>query len=145
MKRFFSILTKPKLWLTAFFLWLATLLILSSLSNTLPPSAPTVPHLDKILHFGYFFGGAIIFSTWLLLKYGTQHSFLVRYFLPLIIFGLLGAIDEYRQTHTPGRSGNDPFDWIADILGASSGILIANLFHHRFLKLSSPPTTIPEI
>lgn len=35
--------------------------------------------------------------------------------------GLVGIIDEYHQTFTPGRTGNDLGDWIADILGSIAG------------------------
>ncbi len=110
----------------------------------MPEGGPEIPNIDKVLHFGYFFGGGIIFTTYILLRNGTSSSFAVRVFLPLFIFAITGALDEYHQTFTPGRSGNDPFDWLADILGAFSGILLANRFHPALLKFSSPVTKNPE-
>lgn len=142
MKRLISIFTKPKPWLGLFILWLATICIASSFNTKLPEEAPKIPHFDKITHFGYFFGGGIILTTWLLLKKGSITTRLTRYLLPIIFFGIFGAIDEYHQTFTPGRSGNDPYDWLADFFGASLGVLIANHFHPFLLKFSSP--TSPE-
>ena len=35
--------------------------------------------------------------------------------------GFFGALDELWQEFTPGRSGGDLYDWIADALGATVG------------------------
>lgn len=102
----------------------------------MPEGGPEIPHLDKVMHFGYFFGGGILFTTWILLAKGPESKTAVRFLLPLAVFAIIGALDEYHQTFTPGRSGNDPFDWLADILGASAGILLANRFHTRLLSFS---------
>jgi len=102
----------------------------------MPEGGPEIPHLDKVMHYGYFLGGGIAFTTWVLLKKGYESKITVRYLLPFIVFCVIGALDEYHQTFTPGRSGNDPFDWLADILGALSGIAIANRFHPRLLDFS---------
>ncbi len=131
-------------WLMLFILWLATICIASSFNTKLPEEAPKIPHFDKITHFGYFFGGGIILTTWLLLKYSPKTSRLTRYLLPIIFFSIFGAIDEYHQTFTPGRSGNDLYDWLADFFGASLGVLIANYFHCCLLKFSSPISPEPE-
>lgn len=144
MKRLISIFTKPKPWLVLFILWLVTLCVASSFNTKLPVEAPKIPHFDKITHFGYFFGGGIILTTWLLLKHGTISSRVTRYLFPIIFFSVFGAIDEYRQTFTPGRSGNDLYDWLADFLGGSLGVLIANHFHPFLLKFSSPLTPESE-
>lgn len=144
MKRLISIFTKSEPWIVLFVLWLTTLCIASSFNTKLPDQTPKIPHFDKISHFGYFFGGGIILTTWLLLKYGLKTTRVTRYLLPIIFFGMMGAIDEYHQTFTPGRSGNDPFDWLADIMGGSLGVLIANHFHPLLLKFSSPSAPQPE-
>ena len=127
-----------------FILWLATICIASSFNTKLPEEVPKIPHLDKIFHFGYFFGGGIILTSWLLLRCSTKTSRLTRYLLPIIFFSFFGAIDEYHQTFTPGRSGNDLYDWLADFFGASLGVLSSNYFHCYLLKFSSPNSPIPE-
>ena len=129
----------PRLWLYGVITWGIALFILSSLSKVLPDGGPEIPQLDKIMHFGYFMGGAFIFTTWLLLRKGSDAGPLLRIFLPIILFAVIGVLDEYHQTFTPGRSGNDPYDWLADIFGSLTGILIANWFHPAHRKLSSLP------
>jgi len=36
----------------------------------------------------------------------------------------VGGLDEYHQSFTPGRSGNDLGDWLADTLGGTAGALL---------------------
>lgn len=136
MKTIHGILNSPRFWLFATIVWAVVLYTLSSFNKTLPEGGPEIPFFDKILHFGYFFGGGIMLTTHFLLKKGTNASYFWRVRLPLIIFALIGALDEYHQTFTPGRSGNDPYDWLADVLGAAAGILFANRFH-SFVTRSS--------
>lgn len=111
----------------------------------MPDGGPEIPHMDKVLHFGYFMGGAFILATWILLRKDRAACLCLRILLPLILFAVIGALDEWHQTFTPGRSGNDPFDWLADLLGALTGILIASVAHPLLLKLSRPVTEKPAI
>jgi len=136
----FEFFRAPRIWLAGFIFWAATLFTLSSFSKTMPGGGPEIPHIDKILHFGYFMGGAFIFATWMLLRKGTAARPPLRFILALLLFTVIGALDEWHQTFTPGRSGNDPFDWLADILGSLTGILIANRFYPMLRKFSSPRT-----
>lgn len=110
----------------------------------MPEGGPEIPHIDKVLHFGYFSVGGIILSTYLLLKKGATAPVAFRILIPLVILAAIGALDEYHQTFTPGRSGNDPFDWLADFLGSATGIAIAHTFHISLLKLSSTNLTFKE-
>lgn len=85
--------------------------------------------------------GSLILSTWLMLQYEHKkapliRNILIRIVLPIILFSLLGAIDEYHQTLTPGRTGNDFYDWLADFLGATTGVLLANLLYPLHKKFS---------
>ena len=132
------ILSSPRPWLGGFILWAVTLFVLSSFSKTMPEGGPEIPHIDKILHFGYFMGGAFIFATWIRLWKGTVAPLCIRLILPVILFGIIGLLDEWHQTFTPGRSGNDPFDWLADALGSLTGVILANRFHPLLRKFSSP-------
>lgn len=137
-------ISSPSLWLVSFLCWVATLYFLSSVSKTMPEGGPEIPHIDKILHFGYFFGGGIILATYLLLKKIANTPITIRCLIPLAVLAIIGALDEYHQTFTPGRSGNDPFDWLADVLGAAVGIAIAHAFHISLLNLSSRNFTFEE-
>ncbi len=139
-----KLLSAPGLWFSFLIFWAVTLYMLSSFSKTMPDGGAEIPHIDKILHFGYFMGGGIIFGTWVLLWKGTAAGALARIAIPLAILACGGALDEYHQTFTPGRSGNDPFDWLADSLGSATGLLIANLIHPVFLKFSSTVTDFPK-
>lgn len=104
--------------------WLVALWFFSA-GNPSIKSGQEIPHIDKVLHFGYFFGGAGLMVAWL----GLSHR--VRAFnwpswclwLIVVLFAgcLIGRLDEYHQSFTPGRSGNDTGDWLADILGATAG------------------------
>jgi VanZ family protein len=133
----FGFLRTPRLWLAGFLCWAVALFVLSSLSKTMPEDGPEIPHLDKFVHFAYFMGGAVCFTTWILLRKGSGAPLRIRIVLPLILFAVIGMLDEYHQSFTPERSGNDPFDWLADLLGSFAGILLANRFHPLLRKISS--------
>jgi VanZ family protein len=136
LKRVTSLAASSRFWASGFTFWAVALFVLSSFSITTPEGGPEIPHLDKIIHFGYFLGGGVALTTWILLVKGRGNTAAVRYILPFVVFFIIGALDEYHQTFTPGRSGNDPFDWLADVLGASTGIALANRFHLRLLAFS---------
>jgi VanZ family protein len=131
-------LASPHLWLFAVILWALALYMLSALPSVAPIEGPEIPHIDKVMHFGYFMGGAFLFTTHLLLKHGLGAHSIIRVVTPILFFAFIGALDEYHQTFTPGRSGNDTFDWMADLLGASMGTHLANVLHPLLLKISSP-------
>lgn len=112
---------RPRFWIILWGVWFITLWFLSS-RNTTTPHGPEIPHFDKIAHFGYFGLGAIFVTSWLRLK----HPALTKLTLILVVTALgatVGGIDEYHQTFTPGRSGNDPYDWLADVCGSLCGAL----------------------
>lgn len=130
-------IASPRLWLFAVILWALALYMLSALSRVTPVGGPEIPHLDKVMHFGYYMGGAFLFTTHLLLKHGPGVHAIIRVVTPILLFAVIGALDEYHQTFTPGRSGNDPFDWLADLLGASTGVFLANRLYPLLVKFSS--------
>lgn len=43
--------------------------------------------------------------------------------LAMALLAGFGAMDEAAQLLTPGRTGGDVYDWIADLLGAAAGAL----------------------
>ena len=121
----------PWLWWALLLVWASVLFVLSA--NSALPSGPDFPSKDKVLHCIYFSGGAFCF---LLGLWGKARSLIaLRFALGGMAFtAIIGALDEFHQTFTPGRSGNDPFDWLADLSGGLLGAMIAFLFLQRIRR-----------
>ena len=122
---------KSSFWLFAFLGWTITLWVLSD--GPLPaPSGPRLPGVDKILHFGYFLGGAGLLSAALYLQRRdrrTEISWGRLLMTVVILLAAIGALDEWHQSWIPGRSGNDLGDWLADVTGALAGSLLFRRLH----------------
>lgn len=102
-------------------LWAAWFMVLWSLSSSDPKidNGPEIPHLDKVMHFGYFMIGGFCVANFLHLK--DVWSWKKIILVSVILGAAVGAIDEYHQSFNPTRSGNDFGDWLADTLGALAG------------------------
>ena len=69
-----------------------------------------------------------------------------------LVGSVIGRLDEYHQTFTPGRSGNDYGDWLADTLGAAAGaffvlLIVLPRIRHLGVKLkknASKPQILPK-
>lgn len=120
----------PKFWLGGFLLWFGVLWMLSSGTHPNMPEPP-IADFDKIAHFGYFFGGAGLFSAWLFRRNPETPNWRAILVITVIVISLAGWVDEVHQSFVPGRSGNNFPDWIADFLGAIAGALVFKRFHHR--------------
>ena len=59
--------------------------------------------------------------------------------LAIAAVAAFGAFDETRQLLTPGRTGGDLYDWIADFLGAVAGALSTLTTHVRLERLVPRP------
>lgn len=116
------------LWLAAFALWFGTLWWLSSRVNHVPP-ALSFQFSDKVLHFGYFFGGGLLFSAFLYRLNPQTPNWDRILLMTYLIVGLTGSLDEWHQSFVPGRSGNDAADFTADLLGAFAGALVFRKAH----------------
>ena len=115
-----TLVRKSPFWWFGVAVWAVVLWNLSA--NPSLPSGPSFPLKDKLLHCLYFCGGATCLLLALFGKAKTLPSWrqLACYSIPFAI--IIGAADEFHQTFTPGRSGNDPWDWLADLSG---GLLAA--------------------
>ncbi len=120
----------PGSWLAGFIVWFAVLWLLSS-STGHQTYLPPADHLDKLAHFGYFFGGGGLLCAFLYRLRSERPRWRCIIFLTVLILAGIGALDEWHQSFTPGRSGNDPYDWLADFLGATTGALTFKRFHRR--------------
>lgn len=108
--------------------WFVTLFFLSALPK--PPPGPKLPFEDKFMHLAYYsIGGA-----WCYLARRFSHTAISgrRALLAAVLFCAgVGAFDEFHQSFVPGRSGNDPWDWLADTLGGLTGSLAGWLWYRR--------------
>jgi VanZ family protein len=101
--------------------WAGGVLWLSSLTPQELPHAAFIAW-DKINHFlayavgGWLAAGAVRLSRPIAPMVG-------RMILAVVIVAAFGIVDEALQTLTPGRTGGDIHDWIADVLGAGTGAL----------------------
>jgi VanZ family protein len=113
-------------------MWLVVLWMLSS--NPLPAGSdlPPIPHLDKVAHFGYFFVGGSLIAAFLYRSAPASPRWSFMGLIAVLIVAAVGALDEYHQTFVEGRSGNDPWDWLADVIGAWAGTQCFRRFH-RFI------------
>ena len=113
-----SALRSPKFWYGMVFVWFVTLFFLSSLPK-LPPG-PKIPFEDKVMHLIFYsIGGA-----WFYLARRfqlPQISGRAAMWAALLFCAVIGASDEFHQSFVPNRSGNDPWDWLADTLGGMVG------------------------
>ena len=120
-----SVLTRilrcgPLLW-ALFVIWLGILFFFSSSES--PKDMPMLlPHQDKVIHFVFYAGGACALAGALARAFGLRGLSLVV--LTVLALSLAGALDEYNQQFVPGRQGMDPYDWAADFLGATGGVLL---------------------
>lgn len=117
----------PAFWLV-FLFWAVLLIFVSSLPGHAGPDIP-IPHADKILHFLFFSFGAISFGTALRASFSIRWATL--FLIVIISLSGLGLADEIHQLFVAGRSGGDPFDWLADLIGASSGLALLRTFYAK--------------
>lgn len=115
-----QLVRKSLLWWSGVIVWAAVLWVLSA--NASLPSGPSFPLKDKLLHCMYFCGGACCLLLALYGRASLLPSGRTLLLCSFIFTATMGALDEYHQTFTPGRSGNDPWDWMADVSG---GVLAA--------------------
>ena len=101
--------------------WAGGILWLSSLTPQELPDAAFIAW-DKINHFlayavgGWLAAGAVRLSRPLAPVAG-------RIVLAVVLVAAFGIVDETLQALTPGRTGGDIGDWIADVLGAGAGAM----------------------
>ena len=129
MRRLFR---NPGFWLACFLAWFAALWVLSSSSNV-GQVTPPIPHFDKVAHFGFFFVGSGLLCACLFRCRPEKTNWKTIIGCVIVATALTGCLDEYHQSFTPGRSGNDPYDWLADVLGAATGVFTFKKLH-RWLK-----------
>ena len=128
-----ALVRNPSLWWSLVFVWFVALFVLSSMPK-LPPG-PKIPFEDKIAHTVYYSIGAAWFYLARRFKRSTLTG-IAATFSSVLFCMAVGAFDEFHQSFVPNRSGNDPYDWLADTLGGFVGSL-AGWMIFRFLFLAT--------
>lgn len=128
--KWFPFLGRPGFWAGLWALWFATLFVLSSMSH--PGPEIHVDGIDKLEHAAVFAcGGAVLAVACALWgKSGLREALTtVRWgrlaMVILAVGAAVGWFDEWHQTFTPGRSGLDFHDWLADITGSLLAVPLA--------------------
>ena len=125
------------LWI-ALLCWAVGVLWLSSLTPQEMPDAAFL-FMDKINHFlAYSVGGWLAASAVLLSRPLAPVEGSVA--LAVVIVAGFGVADEAVQAFTPGRTGGDLYDWVADLLGAAAGALLSLLTGRRLERMISRGT-----
>lgn len=100
--------------------WLVVLWFLSSMPGS-PRRLPDIQFADKVAHFGYFFLGGLFLSRALRDRVPRWKH---RAMCLIAASAIIGAADEFHQSHVPNRCGNDPWDWLADVLGGTAAAFV---------------------
>lgn len=120
-----------RFWTIAIFIWFLLLCFLSHGDHGVKPPDLGIPQLDKVAHFGYFFGGGGLLAAALFFR--KNRFTWTRIILTTVgILALVGIFDEWHQSFFANRTGNDPLDWAADVLGALCGSLVFKKCHRIF-------------
>jgi len=117
--------------------WAGGILWLSSMT---PKELPEAAFLfsDKLNHFVAFAAGGWLAAS--ALRLSDPSSPAVRPIIfAIALVAAFGAFDEALQKFTPGRTGGDLYDWIADFLGAIVGAVSALLTHGRLERFLTRP------
>ncbi|MDO8631802.1 MAG: VanZ family protein, partial [Phycisphaerales bacterium] len=126
------LLARPRLTLAAWLGFWGLLVLLTHVPLTHGPST-RIPHLDKIAHFGLYFGLALLGAVRLV---ACERILRVR---KLVLWGVLyavyGVMDELTQPWA--RRTADVEDWLADAFGIAAATWLAILWLRR-TRLSEP-------
>ena len=110
------------------------------LSSMTPKELPEAAFLfsDKFNHFVAFAVGGWLAASALRVSQ-PQSPMAGRIVVAIILVAAFGAFDESLQKLTPGRTGGDLYDWIADFLGAVAGALLTLPTHGRLERFLTRP------
>ncbi len=133
-------LTRPALWFGLVTLWAVVLWCLSAQSHL--PSPVEFEGIDKLEHAAYFaIGGACFLLALRCAGWGRRPSVVIV--MTVLFCSMIGALDEWHQTFTPGRSGGDVWDWTADTLGALLGAFCAQAVYRRLTSAGTTTAAAP--
>ncbi|MEI6349938.1 MAG: VanZ family protein [Verrucomicrobiota bacterium] len=121
--------------------WTGVIWFLSSCTGReLGPWMLALPHWDKVCHFIAFFAGGVAMTS--AVRWTWRLPFLPTILISMIAVSCYGAVDEWHQLSTPGRSGGDLGDWTFDTLGAIAGTLFIATLYARYFSTRSRSTSL---
>lgn len=118
--------------------WAGTITVLSSMRPDQLERLTTLIFWDKAEHFLAFAAGAGNLA--LGLRWSRTWPAARIALVTIVAISCFAAVDEIHQLFTPGRSGADVFDWIADTLGAALGAWAILMIYARPAR---PPLLAP--
>ena len=111
------------------FVWAIIILIISGVPGDSIPQSPLwkIPQFDKIVHFGLYFPLGFFLAAEFSL---TKNKKINRYRIPLtlLIVGIYGGLIEIGQDYLFVNRSADIWDFLADLLGGSLGMLLFTHF-----------------
>lgn len=100
-------------------------------ATTLPVERlPSVGFTDKVNHFIAYFILAVLVNLTLIYQRKSRLLFEKAQIATIVICLFYGAVDELHQMLVPGRFA-ETWDWVADALGAFTGVLIVYFLINR--------------
>jgi VanZ family protein len=118
-------------------LWAATIFVLSSMSGKAIEQLNVWHMWDKEAHFIAFAAGGLLLALALQMAFRWRRAVVFR--RTLLVLAFFAASDEWHQLYTPGRSGADVRDWLADVLGVSLGAALVCVVRPGERRISSGP------
>jgi VanZ family protein len=107
------------------------LLIFIQSSSADPMDLPAIPVIDKLLHGAAYSLLGVLFYRAYRSRWPDASGWTMAN-ASLLSAAFYGMTDEIHQYFVPGRSA-DPWDWLADTVGAMLGVIV----YHAFLYVSA--------
>ena len=125
----FEFLEKRKVWLV--YIPLVIYWLILFVATTLPAQRlPSVGFTDKVNHFIAYFVLAVLVNLTLIYQRKSRFLFEKATVATIVICLFYGAADELHQMLVPGRFA-ETLDWVADALGAFTGVLFVYFLINR--------------
>jgi len=120
-----------KYWLSI--IWSIIIIIFCSLPNSNIPRNRiiSIPHFDKIIHFGIYFILSLLILYETKIKIGKKKTVFIFTSIFSFVLGLLIEIEQHYLINS--RTG-DLYDLIADVLGTITGIIFFVLLTRLFKR-----------
>ncbi|HEY8404483.1 MAG TPA: VanZ family protein [Flavobacteriales bacterium] len=119
--------------IAATFLWAAIVFCLHVIKVDLPKDEPLlqIPHADKLVHFSLFAVMSFLAGRCYTTISASKITF-SAFVVVLICCAVYGALLEWIQAYLTTERSGDIWDWMADLAGIITGLIIARSPYLRF-------------